>query len=305
MRKKTKIVLFTGYSCNNNCRFCINSGKRDLPGKSTRELVRDIYAAGEKGAEILEIIGGEATIRPDFSVLVRAAKRVGIPAVVCATNGRVFADPAAAREIVGSGIDSLVFSIHGHSAVVHDRLTRVRGSFEQLLQGIANLKELGFDNICGNTTVVKSNMRGLPKLAGLYADLGVRCVEYIFVDPNCGGANTGFKALVPRIADAAPYMREALRAGAKRGYPGWTVRYVPLCHFQGYEAQVSETMERAVFLTEHWAPDFKNTDVSGSRAVVGRRKTEACRGCRKAGECEGIWVEYLRRYGDGELTPVK
>ena len=86
--KKLKIVLFTGYSCNNNCAFCIDADKRGLPQKSTAELLRETARARNKGAYILEIIGGEATIRPDFCRVVAAAKKLGIPQVSCATNGR-------------------------------------------------------------------------------------------------------------------------------------------------------------------------------------------------------------------------
>lgn len=302
--KKLKVVLFTGYNCNNRCVFCIDADKRALPERTTKELLALIYAAAKKGADVLEIIGGEATIRPDFTALVRAAKRIGIPSVVCATNGRALADLAAAEKIVAAGLDAVIFSLHGPSARIHDALTAGPGSFGQLMKGMANLKKLGFRRINGNTTVVKGNMRALPALAELYAALGVRNVEYIFVDPNCGGAKNNFDELVPKISAAAPYMKKALRIGFAAGFD-WKARYVPLCHFKGYEAQISEINERALFLTEHWAPDFKNTDAIGSRRVVSRMRPPACEGCARFQVCEGLWVEYLKRYGDGELKAVK
>ena len=300
-----KIVLFAGYACSNRCVFCVSADKRGQPAPTTKELLSRIYSAGKKGADILEIIGGEATIRPDFPALVRAAKEIGIGEVVCATNGRVFADPAMARAIVSAGIDALIFSIHGPSPAVHDRLTSVPGSFAELRKGLANLKKLGFGRISGNTAVVKGNMRSLPELARLYVRLGIRNVEYIFVDPNYGGARNAFDKLVPKISIAAPFMRRALRVGLAAGFDQWKVRYVPLCHFKGYEAQISETNEREVFRTEHWAPDFKNADAIGSRSAVGRRRTAACKGCARLNVCEGLWVEYLKRRGDSELKPVK
>lgn len=303
--KRLKIVLFTGYRCNNNCRFCIDADKRDMPEKTTAELLRDLYAAKRKGARIVEIIGGESTIRPDFPALVRTARRLGIRDVVAATNGRVFADPSAARAIVKSGIGALIFSVHGPDARTHDALTRSPGSFRELSRGMANLRALGFHNINGNTTVVKQNMRRLPDIARFYARNGIRNVEYIFVDPNYGGARNDFDKLVPRISDAAPYMRRALAIGNRAGLTEWKVRYVPLCHFAGYLGQISEINERTLFETEHWAPDFINPDAIASRRSVGRRKTERCRGCAAWEACEGIWTEYLERYGDPELRPMK
>ena len=305
MRKKLKIVLFTGYACNNNCAFCIDADKRGLPQKTTAELLAETLKAARRGADILEIIGGEATIRPDFSRVVAAAKKLGIAEVACATNGRVFADLAAAKKIVDAGIDSLIFSVHGPDARVHDALTRAPGSFAQLKKGLANLKALGFNAINGNTTVVKRNMAALPRLAEFYVRNGVRNVEYIFVDPNYGGAKNDFEALVPRISAAAPYMRRALAIGRKAGMDQWKARYVPLCHFTDCLDQISELNEKKLFKTEHWAPDFKNTDAIGSRAEVARAKTARCRGCALYRACEGIWVEYLKNYGDAELKPVK
>ena len=201
IRKKLKIVIFTGYACNNNCAFCIGADKRGLPQKSTAELLREVALAGNRGADILELIGGEATIRPDFSRVVAAAKRAGIAEVACATNGRVFSGLKAAKRIVASGIDSLIFSVHGPSARVHDALTRAPGSFRQLQQGLKNLRALGFGSVSGNTAVVKQNMAALPRLAEFYVRNGVRNVEYIFVDPNYGGAKNNFGALVPRISE--------------------------------------------------------------------------------------------------------
>lgn len=303
--KKLKIVLFTGYACNNNCAFCIDADKRALPQKTTAELLRETALAARKGAYILEIIGGEATIRPDFTRVVAAAKRLGIPQVACATNGRLFADPAAARRIVRSGVDALIFSVHGPDARTHDALTRAPGSFAQLKAGLANLRALGFKKIGGNTTVVKQNMAALPAIAKFYIANRIPNVEYIFVDPNYGGAKNDFERLVPRISKAAPYMRRALALGRAAGCGEWKARYVPLCHFRDCLDQISELNERELFLTEHWAPDFKNTDAIGSRAAVGRRRPARCRGCLLYAACEGIWNEYLRRYGDAELKPVK
>ncbi len=303
--KKLKIVLFTGYACNNNCAFCIDADKRAYPQKTTAELLREVLRAKTRGAHILEIIGGEATIRPDFNRVVAAAKKLGIPQVTCATNGRVFADPAAARRIIRSGIDSLIFSVHGHDARTHDALTRAPGSFAQLKKGLKNLRALGFERISGNTTVVKRNMAGLPALAKFYIKNRIRNVEYIFVDPNYGGARNDFEGLVPRISKAAPHMRRALALGRAAGLDQWKARYVPLCHFKSCLGQISEINEREIFLTEHWAPDFFNKDAIGSRSKVARKKTARCRGCGLYSSCEGIWVEYLRKYGDAELKAVR
>ena len=302
--KTRKTVLFTGYSCNNRCGFCVDYDKRHLPDWTTPSLLGEMARARAEGASYLELIGGEATLRPDFIALVRAARRLGFSEIVTATNGRRFAYPDFAKAAVDAGLTAVVFSIHGADAALHDALTASPGSFRQLEQGIVNLCRLGFTQIYANTTVVRGNLWALEELAGLYLDYGIRGVELIFVDPTYGGAARRFEDYVPRISQAAPMMRACLDAGRRAGARGWAVRYVPLCHFRGYEDQVSETRERAAFHTVHRAPDFSNDDVAGSRARLSRAKPAACAGCGLFDECEGIWTEYLRRYGSAELRPV-
>lgn len=303
--KTEKLVLFTGFSCNSYCHFCIDLNKRDVPDKSTKQIIREMVEAKDKGVTYLEMIGGETTIRADFLPLVRIAKRLGFKDVVVVTNGRMLAYPEFAKATVDAGVSDLIFSIHGHDAKLHDAVTAAPGSFDQLIKGIANIRALGFKRVFGNCTVVKPNMRHLPDIGRLFLKLDISHVEFIFVDPNYGGAYSNFHGLVPRIAEAAPFMRATLDVGRAVGIRHWTARYVPLCHFTDYLDQISEIREVSIFHTRHWAPDFKNDDVGASRRKNGRSKTERCEGCTLYDSCEGLWNEYLKRYDDTELTPVK
>ena len=300
-----KLVLFTGFSCNSHCHFCIDLNKRDLPDKSTRQIVEEMVAAKRAGVEYLELIGGETTVRGDFLPIVRAAKKLGFKDIVVVTNGRMLAYPEFAKQTVAAGVTDLVFSIHGHDAKLHDDLTYAPGSFEDLLKGIENVRKEGLERIFGNCTVIKQNMKHLPEIARLFLRLKIHHVEFIFVDPTYGGAYTNFDGLVPRISDAAPFMREALDVGRAGGTKDFVARYVPLCHFPDHLDQISEVREVATFRTRHWAPDFKNDDVGAGRITAGRAKPALCAGCSLYDRCEGMWKEYLRRNGDSELRPLK
>jgi len=302
--KIQKLVLFTGFSCNSHCHFCIDLNKRDLPDKSTPQILAEMVRARAKGVEYLELIGGEATIRGDFLAIVRAAKGLGFRDVVVVTNGRMLSYPEFAKATVAAGVTDLIFSIHGPDSKLHDELTFAPGSFAELLKGIANVRGLGFTRVFANCTVVKQNMRRMPEIGLLLASLDIHHAEFIFVDPTYGGAYTNFRGLVPRISEAAPYLRETLELGRRWGTRDWCVRYVPLCHFPDHLDQVSELREVELFHTRHWAPDFVNEDVGASRRLAARAKTERCRGCRLYERCEGVWKEYLRQYGDQELVPV-
>jgi MoaA/NifB/PqqE/SkfB family radical SAM enzyme len=307
MKKNNRIkktVIIVGYQCNNRCQFCIDANKRDLVNKTTSQIKREMIEARDRGATYLELIGGETTIRPDALELISFAKNLGFKTISMATNGRMLSYPEYVQKIIKAGLTDVIFSIHGASSKIHDSLTQSPGSFKELLKGLVNFKKMNFKKIGSNTTIVKQNYRFLPQIGQFIKDQGIKNAEFIFVDPNCGGAYNNFNKLVPRISQIAPYVKKCLDIGKKNKLPHWSIRYVPLCYFQDYLEQVSELQEVRTFQTEHLAPDFENFDVESSRALIGRQKTEKCKDCRLFDQCEGIWKEYLKHYGDKELKPI-
>ena len=310
LKKIKKTVIFAGYRCNNKCVFCINWDKRNIPGGTTLEIKKEMTEARTRGSSYLEIIGGETTIRPDIIKLIGFAKDLGFDTIMMSTNGRMYSYKEFAQKILQAGLNSIVFSIHGHTANLHDSLTQVSGSFKQLNMGIKNIKEITKElnlkiSIGSNTCIIKQNYKYLPQIGKYIQSLGISNSEFIFVDPNYGAAFKFFDKLVPKISQIAPFVHKCLDIGKKNNFPHWHIRYVPLCYFQNYLNQISELQEVATFQTEHVAPDFYNPDAEKGRARVGRAKTERCRGCKLYNRCEGIWKEYLRHYGDKELKPIK
>ncbi len=286
-------------------------GRRPL--KKT-EIMRHIVGARKRGSTYLEMLGGEITIRKDFVDLVKFAKKMGFETVMIATNGRMFSYKEHAYKAVEAGLNSIVFSIHGHDAETHDHLTRAPGSFEQLHEGLKNIREaidyFGEEFHLGtNSTVVKKNYKHLPELGRHIKSLGITNSEFIFVDCNEGGAYNNFEELVPKISDAAPYIRKCLDLVnvEKDDRTNWDIRYVPLCYFQDHLNQVSELKEIRVFETEQLGRSSERSgyDYQIKRKNIARIKPEdKCKGCALDPYCEGLWKTYYQRYGGNELKPV-
>lgn len=302
MIKKT--VIFTDYNCNNQCVFCIDAAKRGMAPRNTREIKMEMMASRQRGTTYIEFIGGEVTIRQDCLTLISTARKLGFTTIAMATNGRMLSYLEFARKLIDSGLTNIILSIHGHTRELHDQLTRSGGSFDQLMAGLSNLRRLGFDKIGSNTTIVNQNYRQLPEIGRFLLDNKINNSEFIFVDPNYGGAKADFLGLVPKISQAAPYIRDCLDLGRVAGSGHWHARYVPLCYFPDHLDQISELDEVKKFNTEHIAPDFINLNVEASRAQAGRTKAEVCGKCRLNDRCEGIWKEYAARYGLDELEPL-
>ncbi len=304
MEKIKKTVIITGYTCNNKCQFCLDANKRDISDKTTEQIKKEMIYAKGKGSTYLELIGGEANIRPDIIELVKFAKESGFSTITMSTNGRIFSYRDFAQKMVEAGLNNLIFSIHGHTAKLHDSLTQVGGSFSQLKNGIENMKKiLGINHLGSNTIIIKQNYKFLPQIGKFIYNLGIRNAEFIFIDPTYGAAHDHFLKFVPKISRVAPYIHQCLDLGKEKNLH-WDIRYVPLCYFTNYLDQISELHELITFHTQHLAPDFINLNVENSRKRIARSKTKRCSGCHLFAQCEGIWKEYLKYYGDKELYPV-
>ncbi|MCP4136720.1 MAG: radical SAM protein [bacterium] len=297
---KTKIkktVLMMGYSCNNKCIFCYNDHKRDKQfNRDTKEIMEEMYHAHARGTTYIELIGGEPSMRKDFIQLVRFAKQLGFETIMFATNGRMLSYKPFAEKVIEAGANHIVFSIHGHTAELHDALTLAAGSFNELLRGLENVMELGLARIGSNTTIVKQNYNNLTEIGSLIYSLGIRNSEFIFVDPTHGAPKDNFEDMVPTYEEVAPAVNKLLRFGEERNVGHWHIRYYLLCKLEeGLRHRVSELGEKDTIDTEHIAPDFVNKNVSKARENVGRTTDiPFCRGCEYNNLCEGPWREYLK-----------
>jgi MoaA/NifB/PqqE/SkfB family radical SAM enzyme len=301
--KIKKTVIITGYSCNNNCVFCLNKYKRGkYKDKDFKEIVKAIREAKYSKTDIIEFIGGEPTLRKDIVTLIRYASKLGIK-VSMATNGRRLSYENFAQSLCQAGIYELIFSLHGHTSVVHDSLTQVSGSYDELIKGLENVKKFKKVRVSINHTIVKQNYRYLPQFARFIKKFNPVSAEFIFVDPTYGAANTNFSFLVPKISNAAPYMRKCIKIG--KGRSSWRLRYVPLCYFADMLDNISEINEKKVFFVRHIAPDFVNNNVILSRINNSRIKSKNCKNCFLNDLCEGIWQKYAQVYGKKELIAVK
>lgn len=287
-----KVAIITGFDCNNNCVFCYNKEKRQTEQYlSTEDIKKNLTRAKKEGTQYIDLVGGEVTIRKDALTLIRFAAHLGYKIISLTTNGRAFAYKPLLEKFKDAGLNSLIFSVHGHTPELHDKQTRVAGSFKQLLRAIENAKSLGF-KISTNTTINNYNYKSLPEIARFLYDLGSRNGEFPFFDPK-GKNQDDIRRLMPKVADASPYVRKCLDIGIEKNIKHWHVRYFPLCYLNGYENQLSEG--NSPFSKEmHFGPGFTNMDVDTSRQKIGRKRIEECEECSKKDKCEGFSTEYLQ-----------
>jgi len=131
------------YRCNNHCLHCWLWLGENAPEQkeelSIEEIRRIADEARSMGCRNWSISGGEPMLRPDFLEIFDYLTAKSINYSIN-TNGTLIT-PQIARFLTRPG--RKMVAIYGATAQVHDHVTRRHGSFNEMLRGIAYLKEAG------------------------------------------------------------------------------------------------------------------------------------------------------------------
>jgi len=130
------------YRCNLDCFYCYND--REKPGKQLsleqyEVLLKDL---ARMQTLFLMLTGGEPMIHPHFFEIGRMARDLGF-VVRIRTNGHSLNKKMARRLKAEVDPYMVEVSLHGATAEVHDRQTRLPGSFDRLLNNLSFAKEAG------------------------------------------------------------------------------------------------------------------------------------------------------------------
>lgn len=118
--------------CNNGCDPCVSArvpgpeSAFDVPVRGLHVVLRD----------------RELTLRGDLAKHVAELSRRGARSISLLTNGRALLYPERARRLVSAGVHRFVIKLFGRDAASHDRHTRVPGSFDQAMAGVAQARAL-------------------------------------------------------------------------------------------------------------------------------------------------------------------
>lgn len=133
------------YRCNNNCRHCWTRLPASAAIQSKElsfEKIRNIAdQARQSGCTHWSISGGEPMLRPDFFEIFDYLTRHAI-SFDLNTNGTLI-NPAITKLLTRRGY--IMVALYGSDAHIHDHITRIPGSFEACMRGIAYLKEASVD----------------------------------------------------------------------------------------------------------------------------------------------------------------
>lgn len=322
--KQERVHILTGKICNNNCIFCMEEDRegRIVTNSATTDDVVKWILDNNRGCEEVCFTSGEPTTNKRLPIWTKWAKEHGVQRISVMTNGRALSYERYARMLAGAGMNRFYISIHGHTKKLHESLTRTPDSFEQTVGGldqIAKLKRYGVE-LHTSTVITKRNLPHMGEIYRFLRSHGVDQVVFNIMQAN-GRADTYFDVIFPRYTEIAEVAAEFLAEQGKREKQVMAFLVdIPLCTTEaipdfnrGYvEAYAHyEPPEQTDLLSAEQLTDRRGGP--GERLVqvkrsdlddAERQKRSECARCKYESVCEGVWGNYLRRYGWDEMQPV-
>lgn len=236
-RKKHWVRAVT--ACNSHCLFCLDSDTPRNLFLPFDQVVGELRRGREElDADKVIISGGEASLHPRFHELIAAAKALGYDRVQTVTNGWMYADPAFYKRAVEAGLGEITFSLHGHTAELHDHLTQHPGSFARLIK--AMVRAVRRRDVIVNVDVVinKQNVGVIDKVLELCIGLGVTEFDLLHVIPQANAFDHRDELFYdPR--EHIETLHKVFRLNRHPGFVVWTNRF-PVSYLEGLEDLIQD-----------------------------------------------------------------
>lgn len=302
-RKQRDLSLRVSYRCNQNCIFCAYGDVRKTNDKiATFEAIEDTLKKNKKKYDILELTtSSEPTIRKDFFKIVELACDLGYE-IELVTNGRMFSYEEFCKRLKDYKIKLIVLCLHGPNAEIHDATTQANGSFNQVVQAIKNMKKYGF-NMLGQIILTKVNYKHLLDTVKLMVELGMTDIRITFPDPY-GNAEMNFDNVVPTYSEITPFVNKTLSWLKNKNDIHVDIKSFPYCCIDPkFRYLVAEGITTAVITLNDENVPFYITKIE--RVFNMAQQLDCCDGCKYHNRCEGVWKNYVAKYGSKEFKPVK
>jgi radical SAM protein with 4Fe4S-binding SPASM domain len=162
-----RMDLALTYRCNNNCYFCYTGGPRPMAELAAAEWKQVIDKLWDSGVPQIVFTGGEPTLRGDLVELVAHSKQFVTGLI---TNGRLLA--ALAKDLNEAELDYAQVSIESYLPEIHDRMTGVKGAWQETRSGITAALQNNLEVIT-NTTLTKDNAAHFAETVKFGRELGL------------------------------------------------------------------------------------------------------------------------------------
>jgi len=211
--------------CNQRCMFCLDTDAQDgsmLDAPAVKEEIKQGFK-GPGGRLIIS--GGEASIHPEFLSFIAYGREVGFEHIQTITNGRMYAYKEFVTSVLDAGLKEITFSMHGHTAELHDMLTGTPGSFVQALRGLRNVMADGRAIVNVDVVINKQNYQQLDDILAFYQRLGIHEFDLLQIIPFGRAWPQNRDKLFYNVSEGFPHLNKAFQRSRDPRNFIWTNRF--------------------------------------------------------------------------------
>jgi MoaA/NifB/PqqE/SkfB family radical SAM enzyme len=308
-----RLELFIASGCNLHCYFCCESDRiaqrRFMPwGEIDAHLVQ----AAARGVQVLQFMGGEATLHPEFPRALQRARALGMRTFVI-TNLLRWEDRAFA-EAVAPFLDEVMISQHAHGDADGARVTGRPAWWARFSAAAANARDTLRARVRASTVLDAANTPDLERIADSLLAFrpevwvlgsGVPIVGARAPVVAQGNSLTALRALRPRL--------QALRDRCADQGCRLVFFCIPQCvlgpdlwdhahDLSLLDQDLSENAPSDAASVNFWArPEYRDRF---RPVTLARRRGAPCATCTRRDRCGGHFAEYLDAHGEHELEPI-
>lgn len=257
IRKVTRrFVLQAGFSCNARCRFCYykeSLRKRIVRDFTTKEVKEKLREGRRLGKTMVDISGGEPTIRKDIFEIIEYAKKIGYKTICLITNGIRTANEDFCDKLIRSGMNDILLSVHSPVEKDHDWLTRVPGSYKKIISTLKYISTKKQVTLRINSTISNFNYKTIHLLFELVKPYKPNAVNILVLNPSQETLiGTEDKIVIEDYEKTCEKIKKEIEKYQK--YLNIiNVRFIPFCMLKGHEEKI-RTMWQKMYEDEEWCP---------------------------------------------------
>lgn len=308
-----RVELFIASGCNLHCAFCCESDriqrKAFMPWE---ELDKKLVAAAGAGIDVIQFMGGEATLHPRFPDALKRAKELGLGTYVITNLMRWQRRDFA--EAVGPWLDEVMVSMHAGDAETGATVTGVSNWWKGFQVAAENAQDTLQGRVRASTVLTRHNVDHLEAIAGALLkfhphawvmgcavpvegtrvpaeDLNLTLTELKALRPR-------FEALSKRCAEAGCKLVFFSMPHCVLGPSLWDDSHDLWVGDQDLTDAAPSDADTVTFWSQ--ADDLPRT----RPVTLARTRAEECGDCSRKRLCGGHFAAYLRRHGAHELEPI-
>lgn len=314
MKTGRRLELFIASGCNLHCSFCCESDRiRKKRFMDWPEITAKLEAAARAGVDVIQFMGGEATLHPQFPDALKYAKQLGMGTYVITNLMRWRQRDFA--EAVGPWLDEVMVSMHAWGEDAGATVTGIRGWWRGFGEAAANARETLQGQVRCSTVLTRHNADDLERIAdelmrfrpaawvmgNAVPVVGTRedAVDINLSLTELRALRPRFEALSTRCAEAGCKLIFFAMPHCVVGPTLWDDSHDLWLADQDLTDAAPANIETVTF----WS---KADDLRRPRPVtLGRTRPQVCDTCVRASRCGGHFSTYFARHGSGELEPVR